>query len=50
MDNGEISFFKDSQDYFAYFIFTRETGHILLRKSKEWKLKKDEVLDRFHTF
>ena len=50
MKNGELSFFKDTENYLAYFIFTRSTGHVMLRKLKEWKPKKDELLKRFHTF
>lgn len=49
MGNGELTFFKDHPEYLAYFIFTQQAGHIVLRKIKEWKHKKDQILERFQT-
>lgn len=47
LTSSELSFFKEHPEFFAYFIFTKQSSHVLLRKTKEWKRKREEILNRF---
>lgn len=47
VNSGELSFFKEHPEFFAYFIFTKQASHVLLRKTKEWKRKREEILEYF---
>ena len=37
MESGEKYFHKETENFIVYFIFTKTTAHVILRKTLNWK-------------
>ena len=44
---GDVSFFRENSIFLSYFIFTPKIIHIILRKTKDYKIIKKKILDVF---
>ena len=44
---GEMYFHKETKRYIVYFIFTKKTAHVILRKTLSWKEYDKEINKNF---
>jgi len=47
MESGEMSFNKETDEFVAYFIFTKTTVHVILRKTLNWENYSNKIKDSF---
>ena len=44
---GDVSFLEDEPEHLAYFIFTPNLIHVILRKERNYETKKKKMLEYF---
>ena len=44
---GEMHFHKETESFIAYFIFTKTSAHVILRKILKWKKFSDLINKKF---
>jgi hypothetical protein len=47
IESGEMYFHKETENFVVYFIFTKNTAHVILRKTLNWKNYDSEIHKNF---
>jgi hypothetical protein len=47
ISSGDMHFHKETKNFIVYFIFTKNSAHIILRKTLDWKKYDKEIYNNF---